>query len=288
MIPLAAIAIGSSILSAGQGVYNSVTQKKQNEKQQQYEREMYETQKADNLAFWNQQNAYNTPAAQMERLKQAGLNPAMMYGTGSSANTASPISSPSPHVSRGQAPQLDIGMGNIGQSLLSQQQFALNEKVADADIRLKDANTLKSLTDTKLKGVDLLTKEEANKIKLELLKNADWGQTQQLLKEEAKKPYYTESAKLELETKRATLNKIISDTGINRAKAEAYIQTQQWQQKQAKFDMEMQESGIPKNSPFYIKMLGDALEEGVNFFKPEIEKYRHRNDSGFQPFQIMK
>lgn len=36
-----------------------------------------------NIKFWQMQNAYNTPKAQMERLKQAGLNPALIYGSGS-------------------------------------------------------------------------------------------------------------------------------------------------------------------------------------------------------------
>lgn len=49
-----------------------------------------------NLDLWNKNNAYNTPIAQMERLRTAGLNPNLIYG--SSANTgvsSSPASSPS-------------------------------------------------------------------------------------------------------------------------------------------------------------------------------------------------
>ena len=36
--------------------------------------------------FWNMQNAYNTPKAQMDRLRAAGLNPALMYGQGNVGN----------------------------------------------------------------------------------------------------------------------------------------------------------------------------------------------------------
>ena len=36
--------------------------------------------------MWKTQNAYNTPMKQMERLKQAGLNPALMYGQGNTGN----------------------------------------------------------------------------------------------------------------------------------------------------------------------------------------------------------
>jgi len=35
-----------------------------------------------NIRFWEMQNAYNTPAMQMARLKKAGLNPALIYGSG--------------------------------------------------------------------------------------------------------------------------------------------------------------------------------------------------------------
>lgn len=36
--------------------------------------------------FWDKQNAYNTPKAQMNRLRDAGLNPALMYGKGNVGN----------------------------------------------------------------------------------------------------------------------------------------------------------------------------------------------------------
>lgn len=38
--------------------------------------------------MWDYQNAYNTPAAQMARLKAAGLNPALMYGQGTTGNAS--------------------------------------------------------------------------------------------------------------------------------------------------------------------------------------------------------
>lgn len=52
------------------------------------------------IEFWNMQNAYNTPAAQMRRLQEAGLNPAMLNGV-SAQNTAGNLSS---------VPHAQIGM----------------------------------------------------------------------------------------------------------------------------------------------------------------------------------
>lgn len=44
---------------------------------------------AHDLRMWQLQNEYNTPAAQMARLRDAGLNPHLVYGSGSvTGNTA--------------------------------------------------------------------------------------------------------------------------------------------------------------------------------------------------------
>jgi len=47
----------------------------------------------ENVEFWNMQNAYNDPSAQMARLKKAGLNPNLIYGqsSGSAAGNAGSI-----------------------------------------------------------------------------------------------------------------------------------------------------------------------------------------------------
>lgn len=52
---------------------------------------------AQELAMWNLNNEYNSPAQQMKRLKDAGLNPALVYGTGSSVATGVSKSAPQAH-----------------------------------------------------------------------------------------------------------------------------------------------------------------------------------------------
>lgn len=42
----------------------------------------------EQIAFWNMQNAYNSPVEQMARLKEAGLNPMLVYGGGNVAGNA--------------------------------------------------------------------------------------------------------------------------------------------------------------------------------------------------------
>jgi hypothetical protein len=54
----------------------------------------------NNIKFWNMQNEYNDPSQQMARLKKAGLNPALIYGSGATntgvAGSIAP-SKPSPY-----------------------------------------------------------------------------------------------------------------------------------------------------------------------------------------------
>lgn len=43
---------------------------------------------ARSVEMWNMQNQYNSPTAQMSRLRQAGLNPNLVYGSGVTGNNA--------------------------------------------------------------------------------------------------------------------------------------------------------------------------------------------------------
>ena len=45
-----------------------------------------------NIKFWNMQNAYNTPKQQMARLKDAGLNPNLIYGSNANTGVAGSVS----------------------------------------------------------------------------------------------------------------------------------------------------------------------------------------------------
>ena len=89
----ALINAGTSITTTGM---NAIAQGNINRKTRKYNEQMYDKQKQDALANWNMQNEYNSPAAQMKRLREAGLNPNMVYGHGQAVNTASTPQTPSP------------------------------------------------------------------------------------------------------------------------------------------------------------------------------------------------
>jgi len=83
-----AILGGASLVGGGIDAFMTG---KMNKKSRAFATQMYERQKHDNLAFWGMQNEYNSPAAQMQRFTDAGLNPALIYGQ---QNTAGPLTSP--------------------------------------------------------------------------------------------------------------------------------------------------------------------------------------------------
>ena len=67
------------------GLFGNYQTRKRNEA----ERSLAEYQNAWNLEQWNRENYYNAPTAQMARLKAAGLNPNLVYGSGAVNQSAS-------------------------------------------------------------------------------------------------------------------------------------------------------------------------------------------------------
>lgn len=85
----------ASIAQAGTGIgapiLSAVVSSKQNRDQRQFLLDRYNQERADSLSdwyreneygeyVWNKMNQYNSPSAQMARYKEAGLNPALIYG----------------------------------------------------------------------------------------------------------------------------------------------------------------------------------------------------------------
>lgn len=133
LIPL--IGAGASILG---NVLTGASNAKQNRAQRDYNTSMYERQRRDSLSDWAMQNEYNSPQNQMNRLKGAGLNPNLIYGTGSASTGAStPIRSTNAESYKPEATRYDFG--GVSNSLMSY--YDTQVKQAQID-NLKVANTV--------------------------------------------------------------------------------------------------------------------------------------------------
>lgn len=96
----AVVGAGAGMLSqAVFGKKNWKRTKELNKQQYEYNKNLAEQAFQRNVQMWNAENAYNTPAAQMMRMRAAGLNPNLIYGNGQEASAGL----------AGDAPELQYG-----------------------------------------------------------------------------------------------------------------------------------------------------------------------------------
>lgn len=111
---------------------------------QSWERSLYSQDKAfqHDIDMWNKQNEYNTPLAQMERYKAAGLNPNLIYSQGSSGNATS---APSMHMA--EAPKANSTLD------FSKMMPFLQMRNLDSQNELINAQTVAAQEDAKNKAL---------------------------------------------------------------------------------------------------------------------------------------
>lgn len=79
MDPTTVAVLGSAGQTAASGLFGWIGAKRQRE----FQKEMASTAYQRDMEMWQKANEYNTPQQQMARLKDAGLNPNLVYGNGS-------------------------------------------------------------------------------------------------------------------------------------------------------------------------------------------------------------
>ena len=170
--------------------------KYQNEWQTQENEKAYQR----NLQMWNLQNEYNSPTQQMARLRTAGLNPNLVYGSGAVGNTTGnypqyePADIDRAHLSpyRGWNQGLSDAVSNFlafrsnhaqvenmeAQNSLIRQQTA-TEATRQANIAASTARTEFDLTQAnRLKDVSVAT-AEAQMAKAQHESSSSWARSQQ-------------------------------------------------------------------------------------------------------------
>lgn len=122
----------SGAISGGLGLIGSALnyhfQDKLMQKQNQY-----------NLDMWRLQNEYNSPAAQMQRYQEAGLNPALMYGQVTPGNASN-----APHLGTPNAPELSRDMVELGKAFNIE---GLKQAIADTKTKQAQARAASAAAD---------------------------------------------------------------------------------------------------------------------------------------------
>lgn len=109
--------------------------------QSKYNKEMADIQNQYNIDAWNRQNEYNSPTQQMNRLKEAGLNPNLMYQQGNVGNASS-----APQLSAPNAPDVQSAMRDAARALnpiqIIEAAIKLRKDLAEAESAEQRANIL--------------------------------------------------------------------------------------------------------------------------------------------------
>ena len=106
------------------------------------------------MEMWNANNLYNSPLQQMERLREAGLNPNLVYGNGSATHTATMASAPSVNYKGVSNPMNNMLLQYQAENMQEQnKQIAVNTEVA-----ARQAQILKQDERIKRKEAELFEK----------------------------------------------------------------------------------------------------------------------------------
>jgi hypothetical protein len=126
-MPLPAL-LAAALPAIGSAVASTLPTLFTNKQQQNAAQRSYDIQRRDSLADWKMQNEYNSPQMQMQRFKEAGLNPNLIY---KQTNEAAPVRSTNFDTPKLNVPTPDLSM--IG-SVMNQS--------ADTKVKEAQANNL--------------------------------------------------------------------------------------------------------------------------------------------------
>lgn len=268
------LTIGLTAASIAGSGFNTVQQGRMNKKSMAFSREMYEKQKADNLAFWKMQNDYNNPQEQMKRFQEAKLNPNLIYGSGSaSAGNADAIKTPDVKQPEFRAPQIE----NIGHNL---------QQLYDVDIKSAQADNIRATTTATQEGTILTMLkqygegfENASK-HIKAINDTELQQTSaDIIRENLRKLKIENNFKLD-ESERAsllfkpTLQNSVEDILSKRLGRQ--VNTQQLRnlgldQQVKELDAKLAGMGVRASDPFYAKAVAQLIGYATEYFKKDTQ-----------------
>lgn len=137
----------------GSNIITAIMQTRENKKNREFNAEQAELAYQRQIALQDKQNAYNTPLAQMQRYKEAGLNPNIVAGQ---SNISAPAAA---------APMAAGASGSVSPMALQTNFMAARQMEAQANLADAQANSLEELTPEQKKEIQSrykLTDQEFN------------------------------------------------------------------------------------------------------------------------------
>lgn len=244
-MPIPLLPLLGPLLEVGTTLYNQNQQNKTNIGNKNFQREMFD-----------RQNAYNTPAMQKQRMIDAGMNPNLMYGSGTIANTANVPNVVKSESFQAQAPNIskyaDVAQKQA-QTAVTTKQMEIMQK----ELELKDATI-----------AEINARTEGTTIQNQITKGVPLDD---LITERKNKSLITatELGSKDADFRSKTINnETLSQRNlltINEAGSRIYSQTQNANvaQKEALIKEELLKlyrAGINPNDPIHYRIIGKILD----------------------------
>lgn len=294
MDPVTMAGVGT-VASAASSIINPIAQMVTNGRNINQANRMYDVQRRDALADWNRQNEYNSPQAQMERLRKANLNPNLVYGHGAD-NTAQAVRSSTPSQPHIQAPQFDAQV--FQQSLLTHADLKMKQAQTDnlkvqntvalQEALLKQAQTANTLQSTARSKFDLDLAGELKQNSLQMAAgqlrklNVDTDVT--LAANEraiAMQAPNLQKAAEEILTMRMNRSKTI----VEKEHIKAQIDNLQKDAKLKQLSIDLQKQGIQPNDNFFLRLLGRHIGDVSNTFDDLKKGWKAGSFDWMNPFK---
>ncbi|AXH74373.1 MAG: DNA pilot protein [Microviridae sp.] len=257
-----------------------------NRKQNKWAQETYDKQRKDSLHDWSMQNAYNSPAAQMQRLKDAGLNPNLVYGNGADAqSTAMPRSVDTPNV-KYEAPKLETmqaqnSLGNYYDAQIKGatiDNLQVQKTVLLEDAKFKAAQTLATLQDTEASKFDLGVKSDLRSTTIEAARQNLNKLLAQKSKIEADTVYTRDENKRKQQLQPNVVQEGLQRIALSKLQqAKTIAETKKIEQETTnlskeevikQIEVDLRKQGLTPQSPFWLKKLNEAWEKYKNWLNP--------------------
>lgn len=263
------VALGATAALKGADVW---AQGKMNKKTRKFSENMYNRQRADNLADWKMQNEYNHPSSQMERLRKAGLNANLVYGNGATTEAAQAKSADAPSWNP-ETPQFSPALATYQDTKMSEAQtdnLKAQNTVLTQEAILKAATTASLAANTaesqmrtrtglfNLSQTERLADTSAEVLQQQLRKYQIENQV--ALNEDERRTALNASS-LKEAAERILLSRSHRETNsLERNRLRLQAKGLEHDNTLKKLDINLKEKGIQPGDPLYMRALGQFLD----------------------------
>lgn len=280
-MPIAAPVVAAAAQVAASGI-NAYATGKMNRKTRKWSEGMAQQSRKWALEDQAAMNEYNDPSSQMERLRKAGLNPALVYGNGATTEAA-PIRSTEQPDWKPETPDYGSGISNSIAAYVDTKQkeaqtnnLRAQNTVLQQEAILKAATTANVASQTATGQFDLAQKNRLADISAQAAEANLRKINQDIDLSMSKNDRETALASSSIQEAAARILQTRAQTANTKAEKEAILRRIEGLKKDnqlKQLDINLREKGINPSDPIYMRAIGQFLSgKPLNLPKMSKEK----------------